>query len=440
LASSHDSKLVKPKAKEVRDEIPLRPCDEEELRQTYLRILKMVENGLASKKPDRMTLNVECMFTYKGRPITGNAIHIAALYRDNSRTDGPPEQDGARLMEILVKYFQANINDECIFDSHGAEGRMRALHLAAARGNVKTMELLFDLGAGVDQAVTLNGEKNLTALQEAVLFRQEQAVRLLIAMGTNVDALSVHGNTCLHACAKSGWHTGAKLLVEAEADLLITNRGQHPGDPGRTPLRLAVDLGRFPQTKLHLLARPHIDDLLMVAHCNSTAALALITDSSTSGESGEAVIHATWAKVFENVDNDIDCRHLLDMWVELMIRAPRVGVNLLDTVVCEPSVEDPSHHWLPARAKLSYTSDMRCWYNPHKDWKYYTDGTDHRGRFPAWHRKFCQGAYQSFRENNSIYEKTKRVVRTAKDKVEKITHLVMAELETANNDSGMGSW
>jgi ankyrin repeat protein/energy-coupling factor transporter transmembrane protein EcfT len=410
---------------------------ETELNKLFLRIVMMAEAGLRSTKRENMHLDVECTFDFKARVCKGSALHVAALYRRSEPCmDGrPPDDDGARLVRILLTYFQADIFAVATYDSNGKTGTTQALHLAAARGNLEVVRTLLDMDPGreglplIEERTTLENKPNHTALHEAAQQMQVEVAMLLLERGANVNEASSNKNSALHLAAKNGCGDMARVLVNARADLSQTNN-KH-----KTPLLLAIEEGRLPVERVHMLATKRIDELLEVAECSPSAANSLLLSSRRTSESGEAVVHPTWREVLLET-SEIGGETMLDKWVRLMLQAPRAGANLLDSAICEPEAQDSKRHWLPRRARISFRKKMRCWYHQHKTWRYFPEDTDYGNRIPEWHRNLAKGVYTSSTSSSSklaLFTRFQDFIADATERVDSLKDGVLAELENTNN-------
>lgn len=393
LTGEIPSKKKRQKLEEAEESMAVRPECEADLQDQFRRILIMVEAGLESKTAAlHPHLAVECEFEYKKRQCKGGPIHLAALYRDSAAE--PPDRDSARLVEVLVTRFQADVHDECTYQSYKDVGKCMALHLAAGRGNVEVVKMLLQLGADVDATNKINDRANQTPLFEAACFYQESAMQVLIDGRADVDAQNMHKATCLHNAAKQGQERIAKILVEAEARLDIQN-SQH-----EIPLEVAVKCARLPRKKLYLFSRRRIEDVLMVAKHSAKAAADMMKDSKKSRESGTDIVHESWQEVltassdsrFDEDEGTPDNKRLVDKWVRLMLEAPRAAVQLLGAATREPKVEEVNRHPLPKRAKIHFRENMRCWYTTDATWEFDGETASIDQRIPAWHRRFCAGA------------------------------------------------
>jgi len=110
------------------------------------------------------------------------------------------------------------------------------LHLAAFFGKDDAARLLLNKGAQVDARST-NAMQN-TPLHAAAAGKHATLVKLLIDRGANVNARQHGGWTPMHAAAQSGDVEMAKVLVAAGADVLVR------AENNQTPLDLALTKGQ----------------------------------------------------------------------------------------------------------------------------------------------------------------------------------------------------
>jgi len=105
--------------------------------------------------------------------------------------------------------------------------------LATLSDRPEPLRVLAEGGANLSPIL---GEKGHTALQTAVIHKNHEALKALLDLGCNPDAIDRHGNTALHfaATGDSKEHTNmTRALVKAGANLDIKN------EFGDTPVRIA---------------------------------------------------------------------------------------------------------------------------------------------------------------------------------------------------------
>eukprot|EP00929_Paragymnodinium_shiwhaense_P037131 TRINITY_DN19836_c1_g2_i5.p1 TRINITY_DN19836_c1_g2~~TRINITY_DN19836_c1_g2_i5.p1 ORF type:complete len:1093 (-),score=196.81 TRINITY_DN19836_c1_g2_i5:409-3687(-) len=291
-------------------------------------------------------------FCWKQRECWGSALHIAALHRD-----GADEVDN--LFDL-----KADVNEWCIFLSRGNRGRAQAIHLAAGRGYTANIEALqghagFDVEARTELLLKESRDakeetwvKNVTALHEACLFECGAAIETLLALRADPNATNLAGHSPLHVAARQGAVEVARLLVSAGAGLHLREKKWE-----NTPLMTAVDFGRFPHRKLHLLSSKCFDDVLMVAKLCPAAASELMKDRKRE-------VHRSWGDAIRKERPD------KNKWIDLMRFAPQAGEDVLEALTEQPKVQNEYHHPLPRRAALPSSRTFNCNYCPSTVWEW----------------------------------------------------------------------
>ena len=126
----------------------------------------------------------------------------------------------------------------------GMEGATAFL-MAADRADVPFMKLLLELGAdpfvpNVEGSTPLMAAAGLgtTAPEEEAGSEAEarDAVRLLLELGADVDAVDDNGDTAMHGAAFASFPTVVQQLADHGADVHVWTR---PNEQGRTPLFIA---------------------------------------------------------------------------------------------------------------------------------------------------------------------------------------------------------
>jgi ankyrin repeat protein len=103
------------------------------------------------------------------------------------------------------------------------------------------MRVLLDAGAKpgattLDHTTTLQVASGMARVDTESIVpeaRHLEAVKMLVALGANVNDANDLGNTALHAAAMAGFDSVAQFLVDRGAALNAKNKN------GETPLRLA---------------------------------------------------------------------------------------------------------------------------------------------------------------------------------------------------------
>ena len=109
-----------------------------------------------------------------------------------------------------------------------------ALHLAAFFGQEEAAKILLERGAEVN-FVAPNATIHVTPLHSAAAGSHPRIVKLLLEHGADPNAAQDGGFTPLHSAAQSDDRESAEALLEAGADPSLAN------DDGKTPADLAGD-------------------------------------------------------------------------------------------------------------------------------------------------------------------------------------------------------
>jgi ankyrin repeat protein len=184
-----------------------------------------VEDGLKQLFDPRNPHLAVCLWIYDPRGLNPTerlltplriSLHYAALWGFHF------------IVEFLVIERSQNVR------SRGFSDNVTPLHLASARGHVKTARMLIELGAGV-MAQNVYGE---TPLHLASDRGQVEVARMLIERGADVSAQKkIYGDTPLHAALRKGEVEVVRMLIERGADVAAQN------DYGDAPLHLALRKG-----------------------------------------------------------------------------------------------------------------------------------------------------------------------------------------------------
>jgi ankyrin repeat protein len=189
------------------------------------------------------------------RPKGYTALHAITWVRKPIRGDGDPPPVGSGTMSSLeiVRQFVAHGADVNARLEKGVSKRghftttgSTPFLLAARASDVPLMKLLLELGAdpklgNADDCVPLlaaagvgaleDGEETAGAEDESI-----EAVRLLLKIGADANAVDKNGETALHGAAYQSRSKLARLIVESGSDINVWNQ---KNKAGWTPLMIA---------------------------------------------------------------------------------------------------------------------------------------------------------------------------------------------------------
>ena len=98
------------------------------------------------------------------------------------------------------------------------EGKLSALHVAAAGGHVECVYLLLHGGSNVNH----RGQRGLTPVMYAAQYGQVSAVIVLAEHDADLNARTVDGDTALMGAAMNGHHKCMETLLQLGVDIKIT--------------------------------------------------------------------------------------------------------------------------------------------------------------------------------------------------------------------------
>lgn len=104
-------------------------------------------------------------------------------------------------------------------------------HSAAAKGNVKAIERLYNEGENINQP----DDMGVTPLIHAITLNQKESLLALLKAGADVNVGDAVGNTPLHHAIAQGSISFTRILLEKGADVASRNQD------GKTPLDLAIN-------------------------------------------------------------------------------------------------------------------------------------------------------------------------------------------------------
>jgi Ankyrin repeats (3 copies) len=100
-----------------------------------------------------------------------------------------------------------------------AEGRQRALALAAQHGHAEIVRILLDAGEDPNRYSPVGGHSHATPLHQAALAGHEAVVRLLVERGARIDIQDIHHHSTASGWAEYGGHaTVAEYLRSRSLD------------------------------------------------------------------------------------------------------------------------------------------------------------------------------------------------------------------------------
>lgn len=177
------------------------------------------------------------------RPAGYAALHAITWVRKPIRGDGDPPPIGSGNLSSLeiVRRLIAHKADVNLRLEKGESGRGRftttgstPFLLSSRTGDVPLMRLLLELGAdpklnNADQSSPLLAASGVGALadgDEAAATEEEavEAVKLLLELGAEIDAVDNNGETAMHGAAYQSLPKLVKVLAEHKADIKVWNR------------------------------------------------------------------------------------------------------------------------------------------------------------------------------------------------------------------------
>jgi ankyrin repeat protein len=189
------------------------------------------------------------------RPAGFTVLHAITWVRKPIRGDGDPPPIGSGKLNSLdmVRQLVAHRADINVRLEKGESERGRftttgstPFLLAARASDVPLMRLLLELGADHRLPNAVNTTPVMAAAgvgalgdgDEAAGTEEEavEAVRLLLELGANINAVDDNGETAVHGAAYQSRSKLVKLFADHRADINVWNR---KNKPGWTPLMIA---------------------------------------------------------------------------------------------------------------------------------------------------------------------------------------------------------
>jgi hypothetical protein len=188
----------------------------------------------------------------------GRSAYLAALMRTVAGEGFIPPQENHAVAIILARHpmldafevaaagdterVKVEIARDVSYVKRVHDNGWTPLHFASFGGQTQVVEFLLAHGADID-AIARNKFAN-TPLQVALLTRQRDVVRVLLARRANVRIVQGEGFCAIHDAAESGDVEIATLLLDAGADPNVrSTTGEDGHGPGVTPLEIALKHG-----------------------------------------------------------------------------------------------------------------------------------------------------------------------------------------------------
>mmetsp|Transcript_10451 Transcript_10451/g.23717 ORF Transcript_10451/g.23717 Transcript_10451/m.23717 type:complete len:1069 (+) Transcript_10451:214-3420(+) len=350
---------------------------------------------------EEKTVRESGMF-YKGRPVM--QMSLATIH--NAVMQSVADFDGGNAVRKALE-ARADINAMARYERKNqdvsSEVAFEAIHLAAGLGSVPILDILITYmkDRGCDPVEYVNRPTKLFQaspaedcqdfyypLHDALFCGQIEAALFLLKSTADASKQNSNNMTPLHLLAQcgSGWprQHHLRMIVEellvCRADLQATVPDTHPNqeERGCTPMDLALKgSSRFPTRYIYLLA-PSYWSSAGDPKCIHEVHLC----SLYLPKAAEVLAHTINQRASEpvtGVDLQWRIRRQAQMNVEgviadLLFRAPRAAVDLMDILVVQPVVREPARyplrsytampaHILPLAGSFGTTA-LKCTYQP----------------------------------------------------------------------------
>lgn len=238
----HNEILVKRGVKPHRALEPYLPYIETEILRSDNSLIRAVkENDL--DKIGRLSHNTKLLTgkTYEGCTPLVLAVQLGLADSVKTMLDNgasPKERDSTGFTPLFMaiqynRYRVAKILLDAGADVEDTGGQSSALHLVAANGRPRMLQLLLNRQASVDVSFPGFG----TPLHQAAQLGSNECVKILLAAGADPNAMAKSGATPLKWAALKGYGDVVKTLLRNKAI------ASHIGTDGETPIFCAVDGG-----------------------------------------------------------------------------------------------------------------------------------------------------------------------------------------------------
>jgi len=368
-------------------------------------------------------VHIDPQIVYKSRTYAFQALHAACFADPDENAE--KREKYTRVINTLIDR-KANIDAYARSESSD-QRELQAIHFAAGKGNVSTLELLLEKKADVDAPARKNEKYYYMPIHDAVWFNQKKCVEVLLHHGCKLESANSERGTILHLAAKLGYEEMARFIIEQAAG---ASEGKHDqkanmaklllekrNDKKQTPLDVAVEEGQFPPRHLNIfttfldqascvtayvtvakkcpaaasaLIRVEDENGQMTRHPHEQAATADLLSSMQDGAGpDDHKISDRWRHSLQEgaCDGSISVRILAD----LVEDAPQAAVDLIDALTDTPQVKDREHNPLPVRAdipKSSNVSRISCVYEEDMDWMYDPSAPEHLRKRP-WQKQLA---------------------------------------------------